>query len=529
VSARGRLRQGLRAIGRRVVNRQRLCVLSWWLALGVVLGGAVLGLVGAAALVGLGLAARLRVSDREAARAGDAALGLREQLGTAVESSISGDSGPLVSALIDKAAETSDGIDPKGVVPSVCPPLRQFRFPAIVGVVLGAALLTAAFWPRSQEQRQARKLTEMAKEIRREAPERLREDAEKLAESLEKLAEGFERSKVSKRQGLEQLGEIAEELRDRQDAAAGTQEAQDLAPAIEKLRNMHFDTDDLAALADALKNTDIESAQQKLGELAEKLRKGELSQEQLDKLAEDVRRMAKAMSESGQLAEMAEQLKKMAGSCEGGACEAGAKAAMKAAEMLAQAMEGADDLSQAEALAQLLQDLEFSQDMISGAGMEGGQEGEEGQDGQGAGSPSEGGFCSAQQVWSEEFNPDAPGGPGPGGGTTNQAQAEGAAGQEGYQDQVPQDDPETANYEEQYGARETEHGSENTRVRGQPTEGGEADMTEITASPDEAEAFLPYYDVAEAARAAKEDAMDDRSIPREYRERVRTYFESLDN
>jgi len=532
------LKCALRRIPARLERQRRLARMMWWSALGVLstgcLGGlmalGVLDLPGWAAVLplvvcmaaGVASSARIRVSDREAARAADAALGLREELGSAVDLSIEGQKGALVDALISSAVSRAETVRPEEVVPRLRPPVRQFRLLGLLGAIAAIAFLTAFLWPRPPAERAAReamkgesrRIIEIAKQVRAQAPTALREDTERLARHLEQLGRDFGRARLSKRDALERLGELTEELRRQQDALASNEAARDLQAAADRLRDTSFASEQAQAIAEGLEAGDVEAARQEVRKLAEQMKKGQLSQEELKELARDLRKMAEAMKDSRQLAEAAEQLEKAASACGNGQCDQAAKAAAAAAEALSNATEGGEKLTKAEAIEQLARELQDSQDAISGCKG-------------GGGAAREKSLLSPEELERGRFDPDVPGGPGPGGDSTNEAQAAGPAGQEGSPDITAKGDPREAQYEELYEPRATPHGSKNTRVRGQMRDGGSSAMVDVKAPPTRSEIFSPYFSVEQAAQAAREDALDDRSIPREYRDRVKSYFQSL--
>jgi len=374
--------------------------------------------------------------------------------------------------------------------------------------------------------RESRRITEIAKEIRAKAPPALRDDAERLARQLERLGRDFGRARVSKREALEQLGELTEELQRQQDDLASADAARDLQAAAYRMRDTSFASEQVQAIAEDLEAGDAEAAREEVRKLAEKLKKGQLSPEELKEIAKDLRKMAEAMKGSKQLAEAAKQLEKAASACESGQCDQASKAAAAAAEALSAATEGAQKLSEAEAIEQLARELQDSQDAISGCQGEGPEGDQEGRGGKGS-SEGQKGLMSPEELEQGEFDPDAPGGPGPGGGSTNQEQAAGPEGQKGSPDLTAKGDPREAEYEQLYDSRATKHGSKNTRVRGRTREGGSSATIDVKAPPTRSESFSPYFDVEQAAEAAREDALDDRSIPREYRDRVKSYFQSL--
>lgn len=544
---RQRIRQALRPIVLRMLQREILGRFAWWGALGVVLGILGYGLpawgrlglpewlslvfLGVCLTAGLVAAARVRVSDRQAARALDARLGLKEELGTAVELAIAGERSVLADTLMGRAADRCDSIDPRAVVPHLSPPLRRFRLVGLIALVGAVATLTAAYWPLPPEEqaarqamkRQAQKIEEIAKEIRREAPKALQEDAERLAKRLEKLSREFQKGRASKREGLEALAELSDQLQAQQDTLAQDANMVDVRQALGKLRDSSFASSDLAEVADLIEANQFREAQDALKQLAEKLRKGELSQADREQLARDLGKMAQALAASNALSPASERLRGAAEALKAGDTQKAAKLAQGAAEQLSQALEGSEVLSDAQALERMLQDLEGSMDDVSGASEDGaGRDRSGASDGSGRQKPSE------MVAGGDEFDPNAPGGPGPGGGSTNEAQATGPEGQKGSEDIYGKDTPVEGQYEELYASRETEHGSRNTRVRGMPRSKGDSAYVDIRMPPVKSEAFSPSFDVGEAAGAAAEDAVEGDSVPRAYRERVRSYFETLE-
>lgn len=550
MGARWQLKCALRRISARLERQRRLARVAWWAALGILLTGCLGGFMALGVLdlprwavvlplvvctaVGVASSARIRVSDREAARATDEALGLREELGSAVDLSIEGQAGALVDALIFSAASRAQMVRPEEVVPRLRPPVRHFRLLGLLGAVAAIAFLTAFLWPRPPAEeaareamkRESRRIVEIAKQVRTTAPPTLRDDAERLARQLEQLGRDFGRARLSKRDALERLGELTEELRRQQDTLANAEAARDLQAAADRMRDTSFASEQAQAIADDLEAGDLEAAREEVCRLAEQMRKGQLSQQELEELARDLRKMADAMKGSKQLAEAAEQLEKAASACKNGQCDQAGKAAAAAAEALSEAAEGAEKLSEAEAIEQLARELQDSQDAVSGCQGGGRQSGPESRDGDES-SPGGKDLVSPEELERSGFDPDAPGGPGPGGGSTNQGQAAGPEGQKGSPDITAKGDPRETQYEELYGPRTTPHGSKNTRVRGQTRDGGSTATIDVKAPPTRSETFSPYFSVEQAAQAAREDALDDRSIPREYRDRVRSYFQSL--
>jgi hypothetical protein len=67
-----------------------------------------------------------------------------------------------------------------------------------------------------------------------------------------------------------------------------------------------------------------------------------------------------------------------------------------------------------------------------------------------------------------------------------------------------------------------------TRIPGQQGEKGESYSIQVLGAPDQpGKAKVPYYQVYSDYRKAAEHALDREDVPGPYRQRVRTYFESL--
>ncbi|MEP0814998.1 MAG: hypothetical protein HRF49_10080 [bacterium] len=67
----------------------------------------------------------------------------------------------------------------------------------------------------------------------------------------------------------------------------------------------------------------------------------------------------------------------------------------------------------------------------------------------------------------------------------------------------------------------------NTRVRGKVGSGGETLAQEMISLPSKADSLSEYYDIVAAYGNAAEQAMENENIPPEYRELVKSYFETI--
>jgi len=509
--------------------------------------------LGVASVVGAAWGLWGRVSDFEAARAADQALGLRERLGSAVALANRPPRSPeFLAALIEDAAFHCESVRPKLVTGPLL--RRQALALPLLGCVTGVLFWMAAtnhnpfVSPKAQAERQAvqeqgKRLLDIAREIENRGERVNLQRALGDAQLIDSLGKELARGTLGKREAMKKLAELSDDVRAEHDRLAKDAGTKDLTGKLRQAAAEEFSNDQAAEFAKDLAAGDVYSAEQKLSEIKSKLESGEMSAEEQKSLAEDLERLGKAL-EGTDLGDVGETMKRAAEALRQGEGQQASEELKKALEQLAQS-EAAQKLSEMEQLEALQRELEFSEDQVARGGQQSGADNKSGRPG--GRSPSGGDQRSGGREAGERGGQE-------GGNGSDNAGAMGDPGQTGPggdERDTPQNmqggstDEGTAPFEGQYiGGQENSDkelsraykagDSSGSDVKGRDERArGRARDVEGTPSMDvrgvgpHTDAVTPYYKVRPPTKAELEDALDRESIPAAERPLVQGYFDRL--
>lgn len=468
---------------------------------------------------GLTLGLRRRPGRIAAAAELDARLGLKERLSSAVALRGAVDADPLVAVLVDDARAHAEQIDLRRTVP------WSVAFESRVCALLLAALIAVAMLPqftfwRSESDLATEMVTRqvgdelvaLAEQVEQEAESRGADRAAAEARKLMREALRLRRARMDREQALRRLERMSQEMRRAREELAGHPLERSAETARRDLRRVEGA---LGEVGRELEQQRLDAAAELLRQLADEVKRGEMSPEQRQELAEQAREAAEALRNSPHQAQ-SEALRKAAESLADGGSQSLADAAdafEQAADSLDSALDSMDE--------ELLRDLqEYCE---NGKGAVGDAEGirefaqREG-DGQ-----CPGGLCEG------DGRPGS-GGTNRGPGSTNEGGEDGppAGGGTPYEEGQSPDDPGLGVYEELYAPRRAETLQHDERAGAKPGSSGRYSTTQgPRAAPGLQDSTVPYYDVLDDYQAAADEALSEGEIPLTQRQRVKRYFEEL--
>lgn len=241
----------------------------------------------------------------------DRRLGSKERLISSL--AFEGDGRPMVDALHRDARKVIEGADLNKLFPlPVTKPMRWVIAPILVfGLLYGfMPQFDLTGWKAEQARIEAetKKKAAVVKELKTVAraikPESQTEnkDAAKLATEIEKVAEDLESGKITDKQAMARISDLASELEKMQKELA----KKAVQPAMKDLSKFGEGKD----MAKAMQQKKFGEAAKKMAELQKKIASGEMTKEQKESLQKDLESMAKSMSQSDNpmAKEMAKQL-----------------------------------------------------------------------------------------------------------------------------------------------------------------------------------------------------------------------------
>jgi hypothetical protein len=450
----------------------------------------------------------------EAARMFDLALHLRERVSTALELSQDGARGTqeLARRQLDDALARARAVKPNRDLP-----LRIPRNEFILVLLLVA--LVGAFWFRGetwfQAARQARAVEQAVTEQKAQIEEILtqiqnndrltEEQKETLSAPLEQALQGLQEnpSLEGSVSILSSAGEQMQALSDPQaeeavqalQGAGSELAAQEGGPLQQAGENLA--QGDYSAAADELNNLDL----------------SQLSPEEAQQLADQLQSTAETLQSSNP--ELASELNSAAEALQNGDTTAAQEALDRAAESLAQS---GQQIAASEAAQQAADQLQQGAEQVLAAG--GGQPGQgQTSDGQGTdqpGGPSQSGESAGQS----------------GAGTGSEGAQGSQPGAEAPNVPIPQNngpgDGGEQTYEQIYAPSLL--GGEGGPEVGLPPDGqgdGETVGTGPTAPGDPGQSLVPYNEVYSQYEQANQQAVESGSIPVQFMQIIRSYFDSL--
>jgi hypothetical protein len=291
----------------------------------------VAALLAAGALIGVVLGLMQPVSMMDAARLADRRLGLKERLSSGLDFVQRGADDPMTAAQIEDAVGHARGLRPREVFEFRLPLEAKF-FAGSLALLLGLVFLPelAVFQsPKVKAEKTAIKkegerIEKLAKEYRKREIHKNSEITKRIAANMQALGKEMRRGRVGKKESMLRMSRLTKEMRDaqRQVAMAGMprsldQAAQDLKKASEAAERRGanpLSAKMMSDMARALENKDYEGAAQTLQQLAEKLQSGQMKPDEAKAAAEALAKMAEAMKDtpldtaSKQLEEAAKRL-----------------------------------------------------------------------------------------------------------------------------------------------------------------------------------------------------------------------------
>jgi hypothetical protein len=291
----------------------------------------VAALLAAGALIGVVLGLLQPVSMMDAARLADRRLGLKERLSSGLDFVQRGADDPMTAAQIEDAVGHARGLRPREVFEFRLPREAKF-FAGSLALLLGLVFLPelAVFQSpkvnaeKTAIKKEGERIEKLAKEYRKREIHKNSEITKRIAANMQALGKEMRRGRVGKKESMLRMSRLTKEMRDaqRQVAMAGMprsldQAAQDLKKASEAAERRGanpLSAKMMSDMARALENKDYEGAAQTLQQLAEKLQSGQMKPDEAKAAAEALAKMAEAMKDtpldtaSKQLEEAAKRL-----------------------------------------------------------------------------------------------------------------------------------------------------------------------------------------------------------------------------
>jgi len=503
--------------------------------------------LGAAGVLGVLWGLWGRVSDFEAARAADHALGLRERLGSAVALANRPPGSPeFLLALLEDAAFHCEEVRP-GLVTGPLLHRRALMLP-LLGSVAGALFWMAAtnhnpfVSPVVQAEHQAvqeqgRRLLDLAREIEKRSEKVNLQRTLGDAQLIDSLGKQLARGTLGKREAMKKLAELSDDVRAEHDRLAQDAGMKDLTGKLRQAAAEEFANDQAAEFAKDLAAGDVDSAEQTLSDMQSKLESGQMSAEEQKALAQDLDRLAKAL-EGTNMGDVGEAMKRAAEALRQGQGQQASEELKQALEQLAQS-EGAQNLSKMEQLQALQRELEFSEDQIARGGQQSGNSGgQSASAGDQRGGEREAGAAGGQEGREGADNAGAtsdPGQTGPGGderdtprgiegGSTDQGTAPFEGNYIGGQENSDKELSRQYNAGDSSGA---DVKGVSARARGRVRDLEATPSMDVRGVGPHTDAVTPYYNVRPPSRAELEDALERESIPPADRPLVHGYFSNL--
>jgi hypothetical protein len=332
----------------------------------------------ASAVVGIVWGLWGHISDFQAAHAADEALGLRERLGSAVVfANEPPQRGEMLPALLADAAQHCDDLDPRRVTGPLFP--RASLFVPAFGIILAALWFMPQFnlfatehemHEREALKQEGKELEDLAREIEKKAKEANLERTERFAGRIESLGKDLARGKLGKREAMKEAAELTDEIKAMHRELAESSEVGSLQEALANARDKKLNTGEASRILDDMAAGDMQSAQQRLQDLQNKLQSGELSESEQQQLAEDLQNIGESLQNSS-AEDLGEAMQQASKSLQQGDTQQASEDLQQASEEMQQ-NSATQSLSEMQQLESLAREMEFAEEEMSQSDCEGG-------------------------------------------------------------------------------------------------------------------------------------------------------------
>jgi hypothetical protein len=290
------------AAGGLVILASRIFVIPWpelmeYYAAGAIVAGCLIGFAIAGCFV--------RVTPLRVANDIDVSLGLKERVSSALvlskpEEGLLDQGDPFVRNLVSDAARTVDKLPLRRVYPWRIPRTWRLALPALL-IAAGISFVPQLNLFASEQEReeyklvqeQGHKLEELAKAIKEESKKKNDETLKEQATEIKRVGEKLSSGGANKKEALKEMQRLKDKLQtmSQSKVPAGQQAlAKELLSELKK-------NDATRELGESLENSDLQGAQQQLGNLLKNLSEGKMTasdQQQLQELMKSVEQSLKS-------------------------------------------------------------------------------------------------------------------------------------------------------------------------------------------------------------------------------------------
>jgi hypothetical protein len=480
-----------------------------------------------------------KITLMDAAKLTDENLNLKERISSAIEFEDKKDESPFVPQLILDAIAHKNKILPEKIVRFIPPYKLRYLFIALT-VVISLFFVPNIHWshPKPDKQvvdvihKEAKKIEKIAKDLEKKANEDKSEEINKISKEMMKISDELKKKEIDKKEALKKISKLAERLEAMEKEKTKSTPNENIKESIEKLAQNEF----TKHIAEDINKSNFENIKEKIDDMIDKLKEGNLSDSQRKELAEGLKQMGEAFDNLG-LPKVGDEMKKAGESVE-------QKKDDKAIEHLENAkseLPSSDEIKKQMALKEGLQkaqeQLQMSKQEIADAenktlAQSGGiddyqQNGETSKDNQiidGQGNQNQGNKEQGTQGQGTTGTPDA--------GTSSTNLDEGNKGNEGnvstYNRQTDGNTGKTGEFVKLYDPTKLEGTqTKNTQVKGNIDGKGNMPYTDVDGKPVAQSAYTPYDNVYSSYEKTAEEALNKEEIPKGYKKYVKDYFESI--
>ncbi len=355
---------------------------------------------------------------------------------------------------------------------------------------------------------------------------------EQLSQALSSLAQQMKEAGLSAENLEDALkalkdGKVDQLAKDMNFAANDLQKLSEMAKQLQSLQQQQANAQMGKDLAEQLKNAQTDAAQQTLQKMMEQLKSGELSQEQINKILDEVSKALKPAGEYGKVAEhLKNAIKQMqqsqsAGASDGQKQQARSDAAQSLSQAASELAKLAQQMADAQQLAEMMEMLDRAQQAISS--------------GKGWGQCKGGGKCPYCDGKGCFICMKKNGGNGSGlqpGGVGTWADETGWTYYPENMSQTPVDNSRVVRPDMDARGISDRDASLNdalkpTKVKGQLAPGGQMPSVTLKGVAIKGQSKVQFEEAATAAQTDAQSALNQDQVPRAYRGAVRDYFDDL--